>query len=95
MPRRREHGYRAALGTTGFPAYPVRAEQADELALAELEVDPVERGHRAVALGEALDCERRSGHGPSLLRPLPEPVRVAEPGEPGDVAGRPLPSVLA
>ena len=41
-------------------ARPVRAEQADELALVDLEVDPAERGRRAVALLERADGERRA-----------------------------------
>ena len=53
-----------ALSRYRYDEYQARPEEPDELSLADLQVDPAERGHVAVALRETLCAER--GHAPSL-----------------------------
>ena len=56
-PRRRAHEARRALDQRRL-ARAVGAQQADELGLADGQVDPAQRGGGAVALGQAPDLER-------------------------------------
>jgi len=62
-----QHGYRAAIRLAvalenldgGRLAGPIRSEQGDHLAGLDREIEPVDRGDRAVGLVQALDHDGR------------------------------------
>jgi hypothetical protein len=74
------------LGATGLAESPVRAEEADELALAHRKIDPLQCFHGAVALPEVAGRKRRRHHpsvaagGLRLRQQTPRRERVGKAG---------------